>query len=264
MGVVVQRFIRGDWSGVTFTANPVTMSQSEVVIDAVAGLGEPLVSGEVNPYEVVVSASSGEVVRRQTPDGARVLPDDLARLVWHRCVDVAETCGFPQDVEWTIANGQFVLLQSRPITTLGGVFYDRYIEPWKDTPDVAEDQTVLWTRGYGDEVWTSPETPLNYGVRCPPGRSAGWFGSYLPMHNDKMEIPAAAAKYFRAAAYANVNVLQRVYEYHPRFAHRRGHQLLPTLDARPDAQRALAVEGTAPAPLAARGRQDPRAYVDLP
>lgn len=45
MAVLVQRLIQADAAGVAFTANPVTGDRTEVVISAVRGLGERLVSG---------------------------------------------------------------------------------------------------------------------------------------------------------------------------------------------------------------------------
>lgn len=214
MAVVVQRLVEGQWSGVSFTADPVTSSLSDVVISAARGLGEKLVSGAVNPAEVVVRRDDGTIVRSSDGDEGPVSRHVLD-AVWKRSVDIADALGFPQDIEWTLRDEEFVLLQSRPITTIAGIFYNRYIEPWRDDASVAEDPDVVWTRAYGDEVWTSPETPLNYSVRNPPGRSAGWFGSYLPMHGDTDPLPAACAKYYKAAAYANVDVLKRVYKYHP-------------------------------------------------
>ncbi len=218
MGVVVQQLVTGAWSGVSFTANPVTLALSEVVINAVQGLGDDLMEGKVNPEEITVSRATGQVLGRVSVDAEARLPDRVVELVWRKSVEIADTRGFPQDVEWTIDGDQFVALQARPITTIATVFYDRFLEPWRASPEGGEDPQQVWTRGYGDEVWTSPESPCNYGVRNPAGRSAGWFGTYLPMHGDTLPLPDACAKYFQAAAYAHVGVLKRVYEYHPRIA----------------------------------------------
>jgi rifampicin phosphotransferase len=218
MAVVVQRLVIGEWSGVTFTANPVNLALSQFVVDAVPGMGEALVSGNVNPEQVVLSAADGAVLSRRSGNATGQVPDVVLRAVWDASVRVHGAAGFPQDIEWTYADGTLHLLQARPVPTVAAVFYNRRIEPWRDDAALADDPSVVWTRAYGDEVWTSPETPLNYSVRSPVGGSAGWFGAYLPMHGDTRPIPTVAAKYFRSAAYANVDVLKRVYEYHPRFA----------------------------------------------
>src|SRR5215216_597329 len=54
LAVVVQEMIPSDVSGVMFTANPLTGLRSETVIDATFGLGEALVSGQVEPDHYVV------------------------------------------------------------------------------------------------------------------------------------------------------------------------------------------------------------------
>ncbi|HSJ90364.1 MAG TPA: PEP/pyruvate-binding domain-containing protein, partial [Anaerolineales bacterium] len=54
LAVVVQEMISSEVSGVMFTANPLTGLRSETVIDATFGLGEALVSGQVEPDHYVV------------------------------------------------------------------------------------------------------------------------------------------------------------------------------------------------------------------
>lgn len=218
MAVVVQQLVEGEWSGVTFTANPVTNLLTEMVVNVVEGMGEALVAGEVNPEEIVLGLKDGTILRRSLGASGRQFPAPLLRKVWQRSKDMEAVYGFPQDVEWTIWNGELYLLQSRPVTTVAGIFYNRFVEPWRENADIADDPDVLWTRAYGDEVWTSPESTLNYSIRSPLGGSAGWFGVYLPMHGDTRPLPSAVAKTYMAAAYANVDVLKRIYEYHPKFA----------------------------------------------
>ncbi|RSM74296.1 pyruvate, water dikinase [Actinoplanes sp. ATCC 53533] len=111
MGVVVQRMVDAEVSGVLFTANPLTGSRAEMMVDAAPGLGTAVVDGatEVDHY-----------VLGETPPVAAgcVPPELLARLrtVGERLQDRA---GGPQDVEWAVdGSGTLWLLQSRPITTL--------------------------------------------------------------------------------------------------------------------------------------------------
>jgi pyruvate,water dikinase len=213
MAVVVQEFIAGDWSGVTFTANPVSQLLGEVVINVVPGIGESLVAGEVNPEEVVVRRADGVMVRRRSGQGA-TCPQPVLKEVWRQGVSVADRLAFPQDVEWTWKDGRLYLLQARPITTLGALFYNRCIEPWKDTPEHAEDPARIWSRAYSDEIWTSPTSPLFYNIQ----NLSGSFTSYWKWHHDESPLPPAVFKYYKAAAYVDVEVLQRMYEYHPRFS----------------------------------------------
>src|SRR5207237_2212422 len=68
---------------------------------------------------------------------------------------------WPQDIEWALVEGQFYILQSRPIT--GVEFsWDADLESWQSAPD---DDDTLWTRAFSDAVWTGAITPLMYSFR---------------------------------------------------------------------------------------------------
>ena len=71
LAVVMQQMVESEASGVLFTANPLTGLRSETVIDATVGLGEALVSGQVEPDHFVVDMSTGQIIDR-TP-GAKAL-----------------------------------------------------------------------------------------------------------------------------------------------------------------------------------------------
>jgi pyruvate,water dikinase len=137
LAVAVQRMVASEASGVLFTANPLTGTRTQTVIDATVGLGEALVSGKVEPDHFVVQ--EGRIVQRslgakavsvrgnegggtrvvtETAQDLQALPDeailDLARLGTR----VQSHFGTPQDIEWAWADGRIFLVQSRPITTL--------------------------------------------------------------------------------------------------------------------------------------------------
>ncbi len=62
IAVLVQRMIQPLASGVAFTANPLTGSEDELVINASWGVGEALVSGQVDPDEFVVRKRDLELI----------------------------------------------------------------------------------------------------------------------------------------------------------------------------------------------------------
>jgi pyruvate, water dikinase len=138
MAVVVQRQLSPDRSGVMFTIDPVRRRRDQMMIEAVWGLGEAVVSGHATPdhylvsrdgrvkqarvsiQEVAVSADESGGVRQRvlTPEegGARVLDDsDLATLA-KLGVQLEADFGQPLDVEWALEDGQVYLLQARPVT----------------------------------------------------------------------------------------------------------------------------------------------------
>ena len=114
MGVLVQRLVEADAAGVAFSANPVNGRRDEILVSAVRGLGERLVSGSASPDEWIVHGE--EASRRSAPEDAidAVQAHEIAKMAYQ-----AEAhFGSPQDVEWAIAEGKLFILQSRPITTL--------------------------------------------------------------------------------------------------------------------------------------------------
>lgn len=111
MAVLIQPMIAGDAAGVAFTIDPVS-GKGHVVIEAVQGLGEPLVSGTALPERWTVSPDAIE-----RPPGATVLDDGAAHEIAGLARRVADHLGVPQDIEWAMAAGKVWLLQARPITT---------------------------------------------------------------------------------------------------------------------------------------------------
>jgi rifampicin phosphotransferase len=218
MAVVLQQMIHGEWSGVYFTAHPVKLALSEALINSAPGLGEALVSGEVNPEEITLSVRDGHVLSRE---GSRhsPLPEVAVAAVWRTCTHLAQQLRFPQDVEWAWSNGALYILQSRAITTLADVFYSRDLEPWKDDPKAnPDDPGRIWSRMLADETWVSPISPLFYNVHnSTPGRV-----QFIRSHGDKLPLVPDIFKYHRATAYADVAIIRRMYEFQPRLARIRG------------------------------------------
>lgn len=115
LSVVVQKMVFSAVSGILFTADPVTGNRKVVSIDAGFGLGEALVSGLVNAdvYKVKEGAvMEKKVVAKQALTDEQIV--ELAEL--GRKIEVH--FGYPQDIEWCLADGVFSIVQSRPITTL--------------------------------------------------------------------------------------------------------------------------------------------------
>jgi len=139
LGVVVQEMVQSEASGVLFTANPLTGLRIEAVIDATLGLGEALVSGQVEPDQYLVDTVERRVLRKslgakslsirsnasggtlQVAEDAsqrQALPDEHILALADMGCRVAELYGAPQDIEWAWTEGRLSLLQSRAITSL--------------------------------------------------------------------------------------------------------------------------------------------------
>jgi pyruvate,water dikinase len=215
MGVVVQVLVEAEWSGVAFGVNPVNSALGEGVINAIRGLGEALVSGAVNPEQIVVAASTGEPLSRTPAPGQPSFPTLLLRQVWELTVRAGAHYRFPQDIEWATAGDRVFMLQSRPVTTVADVFYSRYLEPWGSNPQAKpDDPQRVWTRAYADEIWAPPVSPLFYNIQ----NLTPSFAAYWRWHGDPEPLPPDVFKYYKAAAYADVEVIRRQYDYHPAFS----------------------------------------------
>jgi pyruvate,water dikinase len=143
IAVVVQEMVPSERSGVMFTVDPSTGETDHIVIEAAFGQGEVVVSGQVEPDTYVVSKAGprllharlgtqsfkivrgpgGEDLRvdlEPADGGRRVLSDDEALEVARIGLATEAHYGSPQDTEWAMAGGRTYLVQSRPVTAVGG------------------------------------------------------------------------------------------------------------------------------------------------
>lgn len=139
MAVLVQQLVHADVAGVAFSANPISGSRNEVMINASWGLGESVVSGTVTPDMFLVQKQTGAVSaelgakeRMTVLDGngtretavpapqqrALTLSDDDAAAVATLAWRLEASMGWPVDIEFALRDGELSLLQCRPITTL--------------------------------------------------------------------------------------------------------------------------------------------------
>jgi pyruvate,water dikinase len=101
MGFLLQRMVRPELAGVAFTVNPAT-GEEAVVIEAVEGLAEGLLSGEQPPLP-----ADHPLLRKH-----RAAIESLARRIQRHF-------GAPQDIEFAVEDGEIWVLQARPITRIG-------------------------------------------------------------------------------------------------------------------------------------------------
>lgn len=118
MAVVVQELVPADAAAVAFTRHPVTGRTDQLVLTAVRGLGDAMVSGTVTPDTYIVGREDRRVVEF-TPGDDVDRPLDAAALdgLVELVLEVEAKFGAPVDVEAAMAGGTWFLLQARPITT---------------------------------------------------------------------------------------------------------------------------------------------------
>ena len=141
IAVIVQEMVASEKSGVIFTVDPTSVTTDRLIIEAVLGQGEAIVSGMVEPDTYVVhrdpprilSVRVGHQDRKivRGPDGQdlevaltleegaqRLLSDEHVLELAQLALAVEKHYGKPQDIEWAHADDKTWLVQSRPITTL--------------------------------------------------------------------------------------------------------------------------------------------------
>ena len=140
LAVLVQQMVHSRVAGVAFSVNPVTGDQSQVMVEAVYGLGELLVQGLSTPDNYVLDKATSQVLQTEIAEKLTMLtfarghtieigvPEvqqnqpalsdkelhEVAKLVQ----DVEAHYGFPVDIEWAYEGSELYLLQARPITTV--------------------------------------------------------------------------------------------------------------------------------------------------
>lgn len=144
---IVQKMVNSDVAGVLFTANPVTSSRDEYVIEANWGLGESLVSGEaIVDYFIVSKGNPPQVKLRKVMDKNIMVTVDKEKGIGRKKYDLEgemrskctlkdeqllelaelgskleKVFQYPQDIEWAYEGGELFLLQSRNVKGLKDV-----------------------------------------------------------------------------------------------------------------------------------------------
>lgn len=148
MAVLVQRQIEARAAGVAFSADPLTGARDVVLVHAVEGLGESLVSGTEDPEEWTVGPGAS------CRHARGVLREAQARAVAELVRRVEAHVGEPVDIEWAIDGDGLWLLQCRPITALP-------VRP--ELPDLPASETWARERAH----WSEPVTPFGASIYFP-------------------------------------------------------------------------------------------------
>lgn len=117
MCIIIQQFVEGSYSGVSFSVDTIDMDEEIMHINAVIGLCEDYVSGKVNSAFYKISKRSGEILEERLPKGNSSIPRDMINKLYECALRIEKIFGKYQDIEWTIRNNQIYILQARPITT---------------------------------------------------------------------------------------------------------------------------------------------------
>jgi pyruvate,water dikinase len=145
IAVPVQRMVQSEASGVMFTIEPTTSNREKMTIEAVLGLGEMIVSGDVTPDHYTVTKDGIKIldkeIKRQEwklikkkgmagkednikvsltleEQGQQKIPDSDILFLAKIGKRLEEHYQFPQDIEWAKEKGKIYIVQTRPVTTI--------------------------------------------------------------------------------------------------------------------------------------------------
>lgn len=116
IAVLVQPLLDASSGGVLFGIDPVSGREDRLVVAAVEGGPDRLVSGTVDGSRYVLDRDGACTDASHGEGGTKLRPQQLVELA-QLAARTAEVFGGPQDVEWAYErDGRLQLLQSRPVT----------------------------------------------------------------------------------------------------------------------------------------------------
>lgn len=122
VAVVVQEMVHAEVAGVAFSVHPVTEDRNQLIIEAVRGLGDRLVSGVITPDSYVIEKKPRRILdinpAGQQKSEEHIFSEKEILMLAEIIVRIENHYGFPCDIEWAYKDRIFYILQSRPITTL--------------------------------------------------------------------------------------------------------------------------------------------------
>ena len=202
ISVGVQKMVNSRTAGVMFTINPVTGDKDEIVIEGNFGLGETVVSGIVNPDDIVIDKNTmkiksrriarktimyirdpntGKTVHLDVPEEKQKAPcledEETMRLAEHAKL-IEQHYGKAMDIEWAIDKDlpfprNMFIVQARPETVWSGKTMETSIGKeegrHEDELKVVVKGLPAGKRGYGIGVAKVVLTPDEAGKQMTKG-----------------------------------------------------------------------------------------------
>jgi pyruvate,water dikinase len=229
IAALVQEMVPAKCAGVLFTKNPVTMKKDEIIVESNYGLGESIVSGHCSPDQFIVKKeihhgkNKFKIIEKQigkknfavypktseSESGVEIIELSEQKNMQSSLsnqqiiqlsklgVEIEKCFKTSQDIEWAIdQNDKIHILQSRPITTKASI----------DSED-----DMWFTRGYSDDYWNDPCTPLFFDLLGDPLTKI--VNMELNSIMGYKEINKKLLKLYNGHVYFNLNVLKKKVEY---------------------------------------------------
>jgi len=154
MNVVLQRMVKAQYSGVYFSENPLN-KEAGAVLEYIEGLGEKLVSGQINPYR-----HSNTDTQHQGP-----LAIEKLREVFKLGAEVSNVLREKIDMEWAIDfSGRLFFLQARPITASRSIGTQKSLIQNEYERIQSSYSSDTWWDGQTFCEWSGTPSQLSYDV----------------------------------------------------------------------------------------------------
>jgi pyruvate,water dikinase len=191
--VNIQAMWPSEISGICFTQDPTNLTANRLVIEAAYGLGESVVSGDVDPDRFVIQRDDSNRIEKFIGHKASQvaafgvngqrnplepsLDDGQLRELYELALRIERHFGHPVDIEWGLAQGRFALLQSRAIRGLdvAQAIEKVRLEEIERLRAQANGKRRLWVTHNLGETLRAP-TPLTWDVMRRFMSGAGGFG----------------------------------------------------------------------------------------
>ena len=192
------------------------------MIDATFGLGEALVSGQVEPDHYVIDTLSNKIVNKnlgekkistrgkpgggvevieQNAESWQALSDEDIRRLAGIGAQIQREYGFPQDIEWALAEGKLYILQSRAITSLYPL------------PKESFDPLIIWFSFGAVQGILSAITPLGQDMLRMFVSGAGkLFGAQIRYYETDVLVPAGERLWIKISDIMHNPLGRRVYK----------------------------------------------------
>ncbi len=170
IAVIIQVTVDADIAGVAFGMNPVNGNTDEQLVSAVYGLGEGLVSGELdsdnylikgNTVSSQIANKTHKLVMDATNGGTVIVPvestlQNTSTLTDKQVLEIGKVLNqlytiykHHQDIEFAWKDGELYLLQARPVTTINKI-------------NTAQGEYILWDNSNIMESYPGVTTPLTF------------------------------------------------------------------------------------------------------
>jgi pyruvate,water dikinase len=201
LAVIIQRMVNSMISGVAFSRNPLLPSSQDLIVEAVHGLAENLVSGHQSPCRARVHRN-GRISVENGPGFCQTLS---RRTPWLKIAELLKRLegsygGKALDIEWAMDADQALwLLQVRPMTAL--------------MPDEMLPPKGAWTRKIADDLWADRLEPFMADIML---RNAPRFDLARIARLSGIEPVLPALTVINGYLYVNCDSIRRVIENLPR------------------------------------------------